>query len=58
VSDLTGHTPTAFGAYLYRVYREHVVQVLANLPAYVQQDILELFARTFEPQQGGTGDEI
>lgn len=56
VSDLTGDTPATFGGYLYHVHHERVVQVLAGLPANVQQGVLDLFATTFVPQPDGARD--
>ncbi len=49
VSDQTGHTPTAFGAYLYSVYYDQAARVLVGLPANVQTGILDMFAQTFAP---------
>jgi Polyprenyl synthetase len=58
ISDRTGHTPTAFGAYLYHSYRAQVVQLLTGFPADVQQSILDLFARTFVSQQDGAREAL
>jgi hypothetical protein len=51
------HTPTAFGAYLYRVYHEQVMQALVCLPVGVQQGILELFDKIFGLQQNEARDD-
>jgi hypothetical protein len=55
-SDLTGHTPTAFGVYLYHAYHGQVLQALMGLPANVQQGILDMFASTFASQLDGARD--
>jgi geranylgeranyl pyrophosphate synthase len=57
VSELTGHTSIAFGAYLYHSYYEQVVRMLAELPAGVQQGILELFDKTFLVRRNAVRDE-
>lgn len=48
VSDHTGHTPTAFGAYLYRTYYEQAALILAELQPAVQEGMLGLFRQTFD----------
>jgi hypothetical protein len=50
VSDQTGHTPVAFGAYLYRIYYEQAALMLAELQPDTRAGILDLFAQTFTSQ--------
>jgi hypothetical protein len=50
VSDKTGHTPAAFGAYLYSVYYDQAAWVLAHMPTNVQTGILDMFVQTFAAQ--------
>lgn len=54
----SGHTPAAFGAYLYRYYTDQAALRLAGLPANLRKGILDLFAQTFELQSVEASDAL
>jgi hypothetical protein len=58
VTDVTGHTPAAFGAHLYQLYRARLEHVLASMTAQIQQGVLDLFDQTFASHQATTGDTV